>query len=187
MLKNAMLFAVSSVVLVAFAPAVLPLLKPDTPPRATEPINAETPLVTDRPTPLPYAVLPAQRASDDHEVSIPADPRGQYIADVLLNGQRVRMMIDTGASYVTLSADVADRLGLHALIGEPRGLTQTANGVVEVTPTQLTTVAIGPIFMTDVRAFVLDRRAGAVNLIGTNFLKRLAGVEQRDGWLYLRQ
>jgi predicted aspartyl protease len=41
--------------------------------------------------------------------------------------------------------------------------------------------------MNDVEAVVMPPGAGAANLLGASFLKRLAAVEQRDGVLTLRQ
>jgi aspartyl protease family protein len=187
MLKNAILFAVSSVAIVLFAQAFLPMSEQSSNPPETTPTSSASSLVTDRPTPEPVAVAPQQRETGDREVSIAADPQGQYVADVLINGQTVRMLVDTGANVVTVSADVAERIGLTPTLGKPRVLARTASGTAVLTPTELSTVAIGSIYMTDVPALIADPSAGAVNLIGTSFLKRLAGVEQRDGWLYLRQ
>ncbi len=179
MLKNAILLAVSSIAIAGFAPSFLPLLAPAPREAAKAPAAEAAPEPSATPTP--------QQVSSDREISLRADARGQYFADTLLNGQQVRMLVDTGASYVTLSAGVADRLGLHPLLGAPHGRVQTANGIVEVTPVELSTIAIGPIFMTRVRGYVLPSEAGNVNLIGANFLKQLVGVEQRGGLLYLRQ
>ncbi len=182
MLKNAILFAVSSFAIVLMAPTFLPMMAPrgGDAPTATAPPQST-------PTPDTVSVAPAQRDTGDREVSIAADPQGQFVADVLINGQSVRMLVDTGANVVTVSADVAERIGLRPALGEPRVLARTANGVASLTPTMLTTVAIGSIYMTDVSALIADQSAGEINLIGTSFLKRLAGVEQRDGALYLRQ
>ena len=182
MLKNAVLFAISSVAIVFLAPELAATLKPaDAPPARPAPVVGEA-----EPQPTAAVAAPSPAAGDE-EFAIPADPHGQFVADVLLNGQSVRMLIDTGAYSVAVSQDVAERIGLHPALGAPQVSTQTANGVAVMTQGTLSTVAIGPIFMTDVPALIVDRSAGAVNVIGTNFLKRLAGVEQRDGWLYLRQ
>jgi predicted aspartyl protease len=39
----------------------------------------------------------------------------------------------------------------------------------------------------DVQALIAAPSAGAINLLGESFLKRLASVEQRSGRLVLRQ
>ena len=45
------------------------------------------------------------------EALLEADQRGQYAAGVLINGTPVRMLIDTGASEVCVSASTAEAVG----------------------------------------------------------------------------
>ena len=98
----------------------------------------------------------------------------------------VRMLVDTGASDVVVSASTAARLGL-ARSGERERAIQTANGRSKASPAVLTHVSFGGIYMNDVEALILAPEAGEVNLLGESFLKRLVSVEQRDGLLILRQ
>jgi len=67
------------------------------------------------PTPqarLPVAVAPAPTqasvSSSFRELNVPADGRGQYYVDALIDGVRVPFIVDTGASFVSISADVAN-------------------------------------------------------------------------------
>ena len=73
--------------------------------------------------PAPAAVAPASdnAAPEQHaarqvfsyrEIALRADARGQYAADTLVNGMPVRMLVDTGASDIVISASTAARLGL---------------------------------------------------------------------------
>ena len=123
----------------------------------------------------------------EHEIAIAADGLGQYSAEVTLNGQGVHMLIDTGASLVVVSAAVADRLGIAPPFNAQRVQVHTANGDAKATLVTLNSVAIGPVYVPDVQALIADRSAGEVNLVGESLLRRLAGVEQRNGYLYLRQ
>jgi aspartyl protease family protein len=125
-------------------------------------------------------------ASGYRETAIEADPRGQYTTDTLVNGSPVRMMIDTGATFVAVSASTAARLGLVAGPG-PRWTIKTANGQSVASPVTLNSVSFGGLYMNDVQALILAEEAGDVNLLGASFLKRLASVEQRNGVLILRQ
>jgi aspartyl protease family protein len=151
------------------------------------------------PAPAPVAAAPAQIAADVpspepserqssgyREALLEADGRGQYAADALVNGEPVRMLVDTGASDVFVSASTAARLGLVASGGRPRAI-QTANGRTTASPTVLTHVSFGGLYMNDVEALILAPEAGDINLLGESFLKRLLSVEQRDGMLILRQ
>ncbi len=105
---------------------------------------------------------------------------------MLVNGAPVQMLVDTGASYVVVSASTAARLGLAPSRGRKRVM-QTANGQSVATPTILRSVSLDGLYMNDVEALILAPEAGDVNLLGASFLKRLISVEQRDGMLILRQ
>jgi aspartyl protease family protein len=130
---------------------------------------------------------PTQRPSSGYrEASLQADPRGQYAADVIIDGSPVRMLIDTGATEVCVSASTARRLGLSPSGGRKR-LIQTANGQSTASPTILTNLSLDGLYMNDVEALILAPEAGEVNLLGESFLKRLISVEQRNGMLVLRQ
>jgi aspartyl protease family protein len=181
MLKNAIAFAVISVLVAIFAPQLLssdPKPAPAPAPRAA--------LVAPASAPAPPPPSPAP-TEGFRETSLAADSRGQYSADVLIDGERVHMLIDTGATMVSISASVAARLGVTADPGKPRWRIQTANGESVATAAMLPSISLGGLYMTDVEALVLDSSAGEVNLLGASFLKRLASVEQRNGELILRQ
>jgi len=136
----------------------------------------------DPPPPAP----PEPEASGYREASLEADGRGQYAASVLINGVPVRMLVDTGASQVCVSASTAARLGLSPSAGR-RYTIKTANGLTTASPTILRSVSLDGLYMNDVEALILTPEAGEVNLLGASFLKRLISVEQRGGVLILRQ
>ncbi|MGA2793073.1 MAG: TIGR02281 family clan AA aspartic protease [Roseiarcus sp.] len=141
-----------------------------------------------RPAPFKADVASVAPAPNGYtEAEIVADAGGQYATDVEVNGQMVRMMVDTGATMVVISYDTASRLGMAPAASDYTGRVRTANGVAAVAPVTLREVTVGPVYVGDVKALVADRSAGAVNLLGMSFLKRLASVEQRDGKLVLRQ
>jgi aspartyl protease family protein len=130
---------------------------------------------------------PTERQSSGYrEALLQADGRGQYAADALVNGAPIRMLVDTGATDVFVSASTAARLGL-APSGGPARAILTANGRTTASPAILSHVSLGGLYMNDVEALILAPEAGEVNLLGESFLKRLLSVEQRDGMLILRQ
>ena len=176
MLKAAILFAVGAVSIAVLAPSFLP----DT---ATPPQSAVA--VANAPA---ADASPAQAnapASGYRQAVLRADPRGQYAADAFVNGMPVRMLVDTGASVVVLSAATAARLGVAT--GRAQLRMQTANGPVDGSPVVLKAIRLGGLAMYDIPAVVLPREAGDANLLGATFLKRLVSVEQRSGFLILRQ
>ena len=144
--------------------------------RATESVAAEA----SAPEP------PQSQSSGYREASLEADQRGQYAAEVLIDGVPVRMLVDTGASEVCVSASTARRLGLSPSGGRKRVM-QTANGLSTADPTILRSLSLDGLYMNDVEALILAPEAGEVNLLGMSFLKRLVSVEQRSGMLILRQ
>jgi aspartyl protease family protein len=179
MVKGALVFAIGAVGAALLAPSALDRLA--------------TALSTPAPNAAPAAPLeeaaarPAERPTPNYrEASIEADPRGQYVTDALVDGTPVRMMIDTGATFVAISASTAARLGLVPGAG-PKWTITTANGRSIASPVMLDAMSFGGLYMNDVEALILAPEAGDVNLIGASFLKRLVSVEQRDGILILRQ
>ena len=182
MLRSAILMAVGALFLALLAPDLLSLFLPaatqDSRPAAAAPgltpVRADVALSA--PAPTGYA-----------ETSLAADAGGQYAAGVQINGQNVRMLVDTGATMVVISYDTALRLGLRPLDADYTARVRTANGVAAVAPVVLRAVEIGPIYVGDVQALIAAPSAGPIDLLGESFLKRLASVEQRSGRLVLRQ
>jgi aspartyl protease family protein len=183
MVKNALVFAAGALAVALLAPTLLPLLTAATssPPSAAASLASAS-------VAAPAAPAVAAPVSDGfRQTSIAADGGGQFSTDVLIEGERVHMLVDTGATMVSISAAVAARLGIRPDPSKPKWRIHTANGDSIAWPATLRNVSFGALYMNDVEALVLDRSAGEVNLLGASFLKRLAGVEQRDGLLILRQ
>ena len=177
MIRGAFLFALAGFALVLAALARVPDFAP-TRPHIT-------------PTAPPQAAVVAAPESEEkaigyREASLQADPRAQYSADALVNGSPVRMLVDTGATAVVISASTAARVGAVARSG-PKWRVKTANGEAIASPVILNSVSFGGLYLNDVQALILPPEAGEVNLLGASFLKRLVSVEQRDGILILRQ
>lgn len=102
---------------------------------------------------------------------------GQFVTEGRVNGNLVRMVVDTGASRITLSKTQAQRLGL-SLQGGQRSAVRTANGTVPATLIDLDKVRVGQIELRNVPAVVLDTSLPYA-LLGMSFLQRVN--MQRDG------
>lgn len=111
-------------------------------------------------------------------VTLNADTRGHFVAVGSINGGSVRFLVDTGATFVSLPAAEAQRLGIDYLRGQ-RGSMQTANGVAAVYRVKLDSVRIGDIEVNNVDAVVSANGALSVTLLGMSFLNRMQ--MQRDG------
>lgn len=102
-------------------------------------------------------------------VSLKRGPDGHYSAEALINGERVRVLIDTGATGVAISQHVADRLGL---ISQDAISTRTANGTAVSYLVRLKTVQLGGIVAHDVAATISPGLEGDA-LLGMSFLGRM--------------
>jgi aspartyl protease family protein len=110
-------------------------------------------------------------------VTLTADTRGHFGGDGSINGNRVRFLVDTGASQVALPASDARRLGIDYRKGEP-GLAKTASGTVQVYRVTLDSVKLGGIELAAVDGIVIEEGLDIV-LLGMSFLNRLE--MRRDG------
>lgn len=110
-----------------------------------------------------------ERIGNPQVVSLKRGPDGHYSAEALINGERVRVLVDTGATGVAISQNVADRLGLrsHEAI-----TSRTANGNAVAYLVRLKTVQLGGIVAQDVAATISPGLEGDA-LLGMSFLGRM--------------
>jgi aspartyl protease family protein len=119
-------------------------------------------------------------------IEVSADLRGHFVVHPSLDGRRVRMLVDTGASLVILSHEDAQVLGvLPARHGYTARVT-TANGTVEAARVRFAEVKIGDIAVRGVEGLVMPPGRLETSLLGMSFLKRLAGFEIARGRLILK-
>ncbi len=89
--------------------------------------------------PLPVPISEPGRATEDHVIRIKADSNGHYYVKGSADGVPLEFMIDTGASYITLTKEAAGRLSVGPL--NFNLATTTANGPIQnaqITIRQLT-------------------------------------------------
>ncbi len=94
---------------------------------------------------------------------------GHYTAEALINGERVRVLVDTGATGVAISQRVADRLGL---VSHEAVTTRTANGNTIAYLVRLKQVQLGGVVANDVAASITPGLEGDA-LLGMSFLGRM--------------
>lgn len=120
------------------------------------------------------------------EVRFPAGTDGHFRVEALVDGTRVRFLLDTGASDIVLSPADARRIGFDPDQLRFTGFAETANGTVRTAPVRLGVIEIGPIRLHDLPASV-NQAAMRGSLLGMRFLERLRSFEVRDGTLILRR
>ncbi len=87
------------------------------------------------------------------EVVLQRNRAGHFLADGEVNGRRVTFLLDTGATYIALPAQIARELKLK--LGPPITL-QTAAGPATGYPTRLESVRLAGIEMRDMAAVVAE-------------------------------
>ncbi len=98
------------------------------------------------------------------------DPLGMYYVRGSINGLPTRFLVDTGATYVTLSGKKARQLKIDYRQGIESSA-QTAASVVRVWQVELDSVEIGGILVRDVDATVIPGNQPFEVLLGNSFLR----------------
>ena len=101
-----------------------------------------------------------------------------------LNGERVRFLVDSGATTTSISTETARKADIRASGGLP-ALVQTANGVVSVQRGRAERLKVGTIERRDFAVHVSEA-FGPMNVLGMNFLSSLSGWGVEGQWLILR-
>ncbi len=110
-------------------------------------------------------------------VSLWADANGFFHVDGMINDFPVRFLVDTGATTVAISSDLAARIGLDLSRGR-RGVASTAGGVAPMVGVNLKSVSVGDIILRDVDAGVIMGSFPETPLLGMSFLGQLDMVRE---------
>jgi aspartyl protease family protein len=109
-----------------------------------------------------------------NEVRIRMSPDGHFWVRATINGEETRMLVDSGATVTGLSTETARRAGVRPQVGLTPVFARTANGVVQASPASVDQLNIGSIAAEDLKV-VVSPALGGVDILGMNFLTRLAG------------
>jgi aspartyl protease family protein len=118
-------------------------------------------------------------------VQVPLSPSGMYLAVGAINGRVVTFHVDTGATAVALSSDLADTVGIDYLKEGRRERVVTASGVTTAYYVTLAEVSVGNIRKNNVRAAVLEGQLPRWPLLGMTFLGQVE-IVKGDTLLELR-
>jgi aspartyl protease family protein len=129
----------------------------------------------------PRASAPHSHTPPSNTIVYTANERGHVVLDAAVNGAPVRMLVDTGASLVTLTPEDARAAGINPASLAFSGHVNTANGTARMAPVTLREIRIGQLSIYDVPASVLEHLN--VSLLGMSLLSRLQSYEMRDGKL----
>lgn len=100
------------------------------------------------------------------------DDVGMYYINGKINGRTSRFLIDTGATYVTISGNFALQMGLDYRATGKVELVETASGRVPAYRIRLENIAAGGIGLRNITAIVIEGNHPNVALLGNSFLSR---------------
>lgn len=105
-------------------------------------------------------------------VTLWADAKGFFHASGSINGTPVQFLVDTGASSIAISSELAQRIGVSFADGDD-GVATTAGGLTRMKRVFLDTVSIGDITLRNVEAGVVMGSFPRTPLLGMSFLGQL--------------
>jgi len=122
---------------------------------------------------------------DPGMIRVVPDALGMYYVQGSINDKPTSFIVDTGATFVTLSGRKASALGIDYLQGVP-GSAQTASDVVAVWRVTLDSVSIGGIELNNIAATVIPGNQPSEVLLGNSFLRRTE-IQQTGSVLQIRK
>ncbi len=111
-------------------------------------------------------------------VVLTAGNGGHFFALGQINGKSAQMVVDTGATAVSLSTADAQRMGINYTSGQPVQMS-TANGVIPGWTIKLGTVKVGDVVVHGVDAIVSSGSMPYV-LLGNSFLTHFQMTRTND-------
>ena len=131
-------------------------------------------------------LMPGHVASHGRNAEVVRGRRGDFAVAAHINGAKVPMVIDTGATSVVLTQEAARAAGLPIEVLDYSVNVDTANGRTRAAPVTLARLAVGNLTEHDVPALVVQRGQLHNNLLGMSFLNRLDSWEVRGDKLRMR-
>jgi aspartyl protease family protein len=133
------------------------------------------------------ATAPRQQVlNNGTRIEVPAGRDGHFHLDANLNGTDIDFIVDTGATYVSLSRRDAQAIGLDIDKLRFNGIAVTANGRVATAPVTIDRFAIGDTTDRQVSAVVIDSELQD-SLLGMSYLRRFARISFENDMLVLER
>jgi aspartyl protease family protein len=118
-------------------------------------------------------LIPGHVVSHGRTVEVARAGAGDFAIAAEINGARVHMVLDTGASSVVLTQDDAKAAGLPIALLDYTVSIDTANGRTRAAPVTLDRLAVGGLEERAVEALVVQPGQLQTSLLGMSFLNRL--------------
>ena len=131
-------------------------------------------------------LLPGRAFTRGRIVEIARGRAGDFGISAQVNGARIPMALDTGASAVVLTQEAAKAAGLPIEVLNYDVNVDTANGRTRAASVTLDRIGIGGIVERSVPALIAQPGQLRTNLLGMSFLNRLESWEVRGDRLIMR-
>lgn len=119
------------------------------------------------------------------KIVLTAGSGGHFFKQGQINGRSVELMVDTGATSVSIGIEDARRLGLNYQAGQPVRMS-TANGMTMGWRIKLGSVRVGDVEIFDVDGVVSSGSMPFV-LLGNSFLSRFQMTRTNDQMVLLKR
>ncbi len=139
--------------------------------------------VTDR---VVAEMMPGHVAGHGRNAQVVRGNSGDFAVAAHINGAKIPMVLDTGASSVVLTQEAAKAAGLPIEVLNYSVSVDTANGRTHAAPVTLDRLAVGGLTERAVPALVAQNGQLKTNLLGMSFLNRLESWEVRGDSLRMR-
>lgn len=130
--------------------------------------------------------IPGHAATRGRTVEVSRGQGGNFVVVTQVNGARMPMILDSGASSVVLTHDAAKAAGLPLEMLSYSVAVDTANGRTRAAPVTLQSIAVGGLVEREVAALIAQPGQLRQSLLGMSFLNRLQSWEVRGDRLVLR-
>ena len=131
-------------------------------------------------------LVPGHVAGHGRDVEVVRGRGGDFAMAAHINGAKVAMVLDSGASSVVLTQDAAKAAGLPIEVLEYTVNVDTANGRTRAAPITLDRLTVGGLTERAVPALVVQEGQLKSSLLGMTFLNRLESWEVRGDRLRMR-
>jgi aspartyl protease family protein len=131
-------------------------------------------------------LLPGYAATQGRVVEVARGRAGEFSIMTQVNGGRIPMVLDTGATAVVLTQEAAKAAGLPLEVLSYSVSVDTANGRTLAASVTLDRIAVGGLIERSVPALVARPGQLRTSLLGMSFLNRLESWEVRGDKLIMR-
>lgn len=128
---------------------------------------------------------PGTVVTDGRSLRISRSSDGHFYADTVIDGHRLRLLVDTGATNTVLSQRQARAVGIDTAALNYSLRLSTANGTIRAAPVTVKTLSIGDATLRNQGILVSGSSASDVSVLGIGTLSRFRGYQVRDGVLTL--